>query len=63
MKNCYETKFINAGHVKEFIDELEKSPEKYEKELQFLFAIYNEFVQFCAYKLKKNEIQKETRSN
>lgn len=53
MKNLEETKFINAGHVKEFIDELEDFPDKYEKELKYLFAIYNEFVLFCAYKLIK----------
>lgn len=54
MKSCYETKFINAGHIKEFIDELEDFPEKYEKELLFLFEEYNKFVNFKAYKLKND---------
>jgi hypothetical protein len=52
MRNLEETKFINAGHVQEFIDELEENPEKYEKELQFLYEKYNNFVNFIAYKLK-----------
>lgn len=51
MKNLEETKFINAGHVKEFIDELEDEPEKYEKELRFLFEKYNSFTNFKAYKM------------
>lgn len=63
MKNLEETKFINAGHVKEFIDELEDFPEKHEKELRFLFEKYNEFVNFVAYKFKPNEISKKTSSD
>ncbi len=55
MKNLEETKFINAGHVKEFIDELEDNPDKYEKELQYLFGIYNKMVNFKAYKLKNDK--------
>jgi hypothetical protein len=55
MKSYEDVKFLNAGHVKEFIDELEENPEKYEKELQFLYEKYNEFVNFKAYKLIKNE--------
>lgn len=51
MKNLQETKFTNAGHVKEFIDELEEFPEKNEEDLLFLYKIYNKFVKKRAYKL------------
>lgn len=63
MKNLEETKFINAGHVKEFIDELEDFPDKYQKELEYLFGKYNEFVNFTAYKVKHDRKTTGEREN